>query len=348
MRTKMKKILCYLLAISVFITSSSIFAGSDYYELEIYKLLKNLLPYRGNAETSSFYSEGSIRIVGILPQYKNVNYGNNEIYVDVDKDIYDIRKFINHISYPLCFKPPEYFSQQDHRFLLFPMVKDYHASTMIVVFDNEKNHVLAGIFINSKDEDSYYKYIETRWNYDTYYSDVFFPHENKPDTQLSEEEFEKMSKQAIADGTNPPIDQDYIIKGWLHSRPDALVIKYKRKIPLVNASHNLQIGLGDKNCSLYSINFLEGIQKLLALEGQEVYELAKQLDEGDVSEKQQATQKLEEIFKEKLKKYLPCYYDTNLERKTLEQIKEFHIRQRWDIGSDFIKSLNLLEKARIL
>lgn len=230
------------------------------------------------------------------------------------------------------------------------MIKDEHASTMIVIFDNKKHHVLTGIFINSRNSFYYNDMVKPYWDISSQEMPEFVAVgiENKYNLPgLPKEAFEILSKQAIDADTKPPIDQDYIQKSWFIFS-NALNIRFGRKIPLVNASHNLQIGLGDKNCSLYSINFLEGIQKLLLSEGPGVYKLAKQLDEGNSSEKQQATQKLEEIFQNKLKKYLPCYYDTNLERKTSEQIKEFHIHQRWDIGSDFIKSLDLLKKARIL
>src|SRR3990170_274298 len=190
MRTKMKKILCYLLAIVVFITSNSIFAGrdefissiqkfekdhnitlselfnyddsssspnisknelrrkffstpeirdylardsktltfkddhpdlvsddknkekSDYYELEIYILLKDPLPYRGYVETSSFYFEGTHNdIVSDLPRYKSTQHSNNNIYVDSLSDIYSIRALANHISYPMLRAAQRFFSK---------------------------------------------------------------------------------------------------------------------------------------------------------------------------------------------------------------------------------------------
>ncbi len=97
---------------------------------------------------------------------------------------------------------------------------------------------------------------------------------------------------------------------------------------------------GDKNCALYSLNFLDGIGKLLEDPEQHIYTLAQQIDTGSEEVKTEASNALIQIFKEDLKKYLPQYYDDTGNLKSAEAIKEYHLKQRWDMGSRFIKTLD--------
>jgi hypothetical protein len=108
-----------------------------------------------------------------------------------------------------------------------------------------------------------------------------------------------------------------------------------RPVSLVDASHDLQIEKGDKNCSLYGYNFLQGIADMLEDKeiADKVYMLAEQIDAGNEKEKGEAEKALAVIFREDLKRYLSCYYEADGQRKGFEEVKLFHLLQRWDLGS---------------
>ncbi len=46
-----------------------------------------------------------------------------------------------------------------------------------------------------------------------------------------------------------------------------------------------------------------------------------------------AEAELVKVFREDLKAYLPCYYDTDTGlAKSEEELREFHLQQRWELG----------------
>jgi hypothetical protein len=105
----------------------------------------------------------------------------------------------------------------------------------------------------------------------------------------------------------------------------------RRKIPFIDASHQIQVLNEDSNCTLYGYNFIEATANLLGEPSitKRIFELAEAVDKGEL----QASNELQSIFAEELKNYLPCYYE-NKKNKIPADIKEFHLQQRWNIGSE--------------
>ena len=107
----------------------------------------------------------------------------------------------------------------------------------------------------------------------------------------------------------------------------------RRKIPFIDVSHQLQVLNEDSNCTLYGYNFIEAIAKMLGepSKAKRIFELAEAVDKGGL----QASNELQGIFAEELKNYLPCYYE-NKKNKIPDDIKEFHLQQRWNLGSEIL------------
>lgn len=103
------------------------------------------------------------------------------------------------------------------------------------------------------------------------------------------------------------------------------------KIPFIDASHHIQVSPEDSNCTIYGYKFIEAVAKMLnePLHAQRIFALAENVEKGNL----QASNDLREIFNEELKNYLPCYY-TNKHHNAPADIKEFHLQQRWNIGSE--------------
>ncbi|MBF0207120.1 MAG: hypothetical protein HQK53_09545 [Oligoflexia bacterium] len=250
------------------------------YELLIYNSsLATMIPYRGKGneyqgdyQLNQFYSRGSPKFVGTIPRLRQAL--SPQVFTYGPNDIYEIRDTVASLLTPIGYNS----ISPNNKFLLFPMGKDDHAATFIVILaeNNQPSQLerrpLAVIFINSWNNPQYTNYLKVRWN---------------------------MNDQV-------------------------------KNIPWIDASHNIQLDKGDGNCALYSINFLASIQDFLANESNRsrVYNSALHTD----------TDGMQHIFQEELKPYLPFYYDINGE--TLPNIarKNYHLRQRWDIGNIYLKS----------
>ncbi|MBA2651655.1 MAG: hypothetical protein H0U73_05255 [Tatlockia sp.] len=64
-----------------------------------------------------------------------------------------------------------------------------------------------------------------------------------------------------------------------------------------------------------------------------IYKLSLAVANPDNLENQKAKNALVRIFSEDLKSYLPCYYNQEDTKKSNEEIKEHHLKQRWNLGS---------------
>ena len=117
----------------------------------------------------------------------------------------------------------------------------------------------------------------------------------------------------------------------------------------IEASHYFQTEAEDGNCTLYNYNFSLAIAEMLKNPAirEKVYQLAKNIDQksrsADFSEKMislfeniigtDAQSQLVHIFKEELKPFLPCYYNSDNNPRPYADIKKFHLMQRWNIDS---------------
>lgn len=64
-----------------------------------------------------------------------------------------------------------------------------------------------------------------------------------------------------------------------------------------------------------------------------IYNEALKISHGTDSEKILAEEVLTKIFREDLKAYLPCYFNSDGSPKSESELKEFHLKQRWELGS---------------
>lgn len=100
--------------------------------------------------------------------------------------------------------------------------------------------------------------------------------------------------------------------------------------PFIDVSHNLQLGNDDMNCALYSLNFIKGLTEML--KNREIADKAYALA-SNIKTSLSAEEELRIIFQETLKEYIPEYYDPHGTKKSPKALQEFHLQQRWDLGT---------------
>ena len=359
---------------------------SDYYECKIYALAAQkegtmFLPYRANVMEDSFYQSGTFDQT-IFRNVKTTSRGNKEL-VQKGEDIYKIRAHLREVELGQ-FNDEIKKEYNNIHFIISPNAKDTHATTIVSVIQKGTFRHLASIFINSCESEKYFQYTSQRFNLrsntvntvkllsgekwepiyakfkeqigdKTAYVDkkkregyLLNPEEDPFLTNTGNVEIENVYRAFEEE----KIDIVHIIKDS-KSSGKVYTIRGNRQVPLIDASHNLQIKKEDNNCSLYSFNFIQGIADMLGdeLVADKVYHLAEQIDSGTESEKKAAQLALTTIFREDLKHYVPSYYDTNGHQKLYDQIKEHHLYQRWDLGSlgmetEFLRDNGYLAKAK--
>ena len=130
------------------------------------------MPYRNEFSNSKFYDSGTIKEVSQLGA-EDLRQRHPHVYVGENLDVYQIRHFVNKWENQKYFSffsnLKEKYPSTHHKFQLFPMGKDNHATTIVNISDPENHKILASIFINSWDGENYYKYINRRWNFPGYY-----------------------------------------------------------------------------------------------------------------------------------------------------------------------------------
>ena len=108
-----------------------------------------------------------------------------------------------------------------------------------------------------------------------------------------------------------------------------------RPVEFINASNVLQTAKDDNNCALYTFNTMQAIVKMLQDKdnSEVIYKEALRIGHGTNEEYLQARIELAKIFQENLKPYLSCYYNSDGAPKSESELKEFHLKQRWELGS---------------
>lgn len=136
------------------------------------------------------------------------------------------------------------------------------------------------------------------------------------------------------------VDKIYTIKRDAKNNKNYIIdLRYKPNEIFVDASHHLQIGENDANCSLYSFNFVKAIIRLLndTVNKETIFQLAQKAAQKDNDAKNQ----LIRIFQHDLKRYLPEYYEQwTGTPKTLDALKAYHLRLRWECGTRSIAMLS--------
>ena len=104
---------------------------------------------------------------------------------------------------------------------------------------------------------------------------------------------------------------------------------------MIDASNKIQTANDDKNCAVFTFNTMQAVVKMLEDKNnsETIYNHALKLVHGNDDEKRQSETALIKIFREDLKAYLPCYFNSDGTLKPESELKEFHLKQRWQLGS---------------
>lgn len=273
-------------------------------ELEIYALRPDIFPFRLNADIDHFYLSGADESDLFYISLQK-KYNNNDLIILSVKDVYEIRNYLNMHTYLI--KHPHTLDNPlpRYKFILTPNWKDDHATAMFHILNPETGEVLASIFINSWDNKEYSDYIDYRFN--TIRGNIL--------VKMKMQEQKKDAEKIIT-----------------------------HQIPLIDASHDIQVTSDDSNCTLYGYNFLDAIAKMLddSKMANHVFDLAVKVSQKD----QDAKTELQSIFRETLKKYLPCYYQDG-KRKQFLEFKEFHLVQRWNMANEILSRVYPVKSASV-
>ncbi|MBI2786038.1 MAG: hypothetical protein HYX60_06935 [Legionella longbeachae] len=253
-----------------------------------------------------------------------------------------------------------YDNKEKIRFLLTPNYKDTHATTLIHILNPDTKQPIISLFLNSFSNKKYFEYIEERFNlykeraiYGTYryefeekipmelknkVNELWIDEQNKTAVLINPTSKASKNKELLRLKENKTIERSFDYSNG--DRPYFHI----ETIPLIDVSHHLQTEKGDENCVLYGMNFIQAINKMLSDKqyAKTIYDLALQIKAGNV----EAENSIKQIFQNDLKAYLLCYYDEkNKEPKSKEEIKNYHLKQRWEIGNQVLDILYPIEKT---
>lgn len=347
---------------------------SDHYELKIYRYLPNEVAYRNNNIIRPEFYDSNTRNGRKLFSELLCALGTDDIEVMPPCKLNVIADKVNE-----RFLTAQ--SAASTRFLISTNWQDGHASTCITIFDPETRHQLITLFMNSFRNKNFYQNIkeqflqpQTRYFKEekdgiehlkndlirTFSIDVgslstmptsFLVNQeekaafiiNCPD-EPDDETIE--ARKAIVDSSE--IETTYCFNMLQNDRgqPSPLFsMTGVRNTPFIGASHRLQKDNDDKNCALYSLNFIQAIVEMLKQPemADRVFKLARTVksDPG-------AIKTLVQIFQEDLKAYLPCYYDiaTGMP-KSSKELETFHVSQRWEIGRKSLFIFHPVEQSAL-
>lgn len=344
---------------------------NDYYEWKIYRIIKEnnifMSPYRSHVLDDLFYNSGTknkAQINRIV--IKSSETPKNLMILD-GIDPYEIRESIANL---------QFLGNRNICLVLTPNYKDEHAMTMLSIIEKNSNRILAMIYINSWSDYGFYSQIKRNFFITGGRDSIKFMGDDRT-ASIYNSFKSQLGKETLH------IDRDLKV-GYLldeserYSTPQANKIheamqkgdiklmhnifkfgdKYiyrvmdTREVPFLDLSHELQTADDDQNCSIYTLNFTHAIQQLLRDDktSDRVYQAGLDLNSQNKEEKVLAVESLTSIFKTEIKKYLPYYYNSDGTRKSDPELKDFHLKIRWDLGSkallnhEYLQSVGFLQK----
>lgn len=334
---------------------------TDYYELKIYNHLKYLLLFRGDVTSSQFYANGISHNKRFCFKELEKQFNTDTLYVAQPRRIEHIRDLLNRYSHERCDQNdtsfPEELKNKKFNYMLTPNWYGDHATLLFHILNPNTKRVLVSIFIDSKLDQTYLDHMENIFNHTQQKNNYYWLLDDNLTNFVStlKNQFfidpaddkgifiDLTTRTAYAISADPAslysdtrVDEIFYIDRSNDSR-----FIPSRKIPFIDASHSLQTS-GDLNCAVYGFNFSKAIAAMLqdTMISDEIYQLAESVDKGNDDAKNQ----LSHIFKEKLKSYLPCYYDQNNQAKSHADIKEYHMKQRWNMDSELLAMPRLAAK----
>lgn len=141
----------------------------------------------------------------------------------------------------------------------------------------------------------------------------------------------------------------FLVNSWkneFYSR--YLECRYKARIKdtlFIDCSIDVQLDPDDSNCIIYSSNIGRGLVKLLGENEEHSDRVFKTFQEdGDPI-------KIQEFIRNSIVEYLPQYFyqDENqvFQRRSKEELRDFHMQVRWDLGNRYIQEQSALAKKRL-
>ncbi len=322
--------------------------NSDHYELKVYQYLPDVVLYRNNdIATPKFYSNGTVGHILFDNLYQQLESMVLGLKIHSPQDIYTIRNtlFTDLMSLEKDEEAP--------RFIISPNWKDHHATIIFSVIEPETKKILVSLFLNSQNSPDYFKYSHERFIMENHISQQFvrkFAERAFPEIQNFQPS-DKEKRILINEPLNAALAFNYGTSELyspefeaLRARQDIEAIyqvggnwvmgRSIPKQPFIDVSHQLQTHLDDFNCVLYGLNFVYGIVNLLnePTMAEKITALSREIaNDPDTSARDQ----LVEIFREQLKTYLP-YYDKTGQICSEQEIRNFHINERWELGKESV------------
>lgn len=343
---------------------------NDYYEFKIYQLAAQqswiIFPFRELLLTGTFYQGGALcyiapveketkrRVIGI-ELHKLLKVQNPlDILVTPGEDIYKLRTRLLGL---------QFLRDNQVKFVLSSCYTHGHAIALISIIEQEGNRLLTTISIDSQNTDHHFFRIlrgfEARareaWTIsgpralERYNEFKSYLGDKKVRIDMDQRVGYLLDKMFFWASSDPDCREATIAKDkeWIdvlhnieyHAKEDPPEIEYRlfdrRPFTMIRASNKLQTADDDLNCALYTHNTLQAAIKLLEQpeKAKAVYQHALTVANGTPAEKDNAEKELVQIFREEIKTYLPCYFNSDGALKSEMEIKDYHLKQRWDLGS---------------
>ena len=274
--------------------------------------LGSLVPYRGfprqikpglvhsSWDEETFYDSGPSpsELASILPRFDDGAF----CHIEEPNNVYSIRATLHAFDLEL----PTL--KANKPILIIPSWTHPHATLTVNVLDLDSRKVLISIFVNTCQSKEYYKYFDERLNLEDYRGFT-----------LNEDQIEKLT----AKFPNYTVSSDGITR-----------IHCNWKFPLIDCTFDLQ--RDDQNCALYIHNYTRAILLLLNKVEviNEIQSAAKILSENP-TDKEKADS-LKTMLQNQVKPYLLQYYESNGQKKSPEAIKDYHMKFRWHLSSEFL------------
>ena len=329
---------------------------SDAYELNIYKYASRIVPFRDHADSTKFYSLGTRN--GSLDLYFDAlrKMSTQSMLISRPLDIYQIRELINEMEWAAETAKE---ASKKTSFVAIPNFKDDHATLLIAVLD-EQQRALVTVFINSLPSAHYTGYLSYRFNlrqYSRAYTISISEEQLGATLAMLDEKFgtglpepgflhDPETRTAYVRG-----DRGFYLASEITAELDRIyylddrALTMQRTVPFLDASHGLQLSEGDKNCCLYSLNFLKAACSMLSepSTAHRVQDYAKAVSRGDIG----ASEKLIRVFQEEIKAYLPAYYTADRQPRSFEELKQYHLKQRWNIGKETLDAYAAVDYTHV-
>ena len=287
-----------------------------------------------------------------------------DIIITKEEDIYDTRQRLFVI---------QHLKNGDARFILWPNYTKHHATALLSILEKGTDKLLLSVHINSESHSCDDSVDEIRSIFEKQTCNLF----EITDPEVMKrfgitraqvmEKYDQIKKKLCCsqfkiDAANRIA---YLADGWLHlvidknevdivHNIDTSDLSYqiydRRPVTVIDVPTKLQTAEDDMNCALYTFNTMQAIVNMLQNKdtSEVIYKEALKIGHGTDSEKKQAEEALTKIFRDDLKPYLPCYFNSDGSPKSESELKDFHLKQRWELGSRAALDENYLTNKHFL